>query len=192
MKKQTKFVYIIFTGLIISLISCNSGRNSLANKRVIKDYYTSLNKADFKLASKYIADSINSTEMGYILASNREELYRNFQWDSVFIPNYKLTEIVCDSASAVATVSKFCKRIEFLHDSALVFKVRFDFKNNQISKMQLTDYISSDFNKWQFRRDTLVAWIDRYHPELSGFINDLTIKGAQNYFKAIELFNNEK
>ena len=49
-----------------------------------------------------------------------------------------------------------------------------------------------DLEKWIPRRDSLSTWVDRNHPEIKGFVNDMTPFGAQNYLKAIDLFRNKK
>ena len=41
---------------------------------------------------------------------------------------------------------------------------------------------------WQRERDSLVNWIKENHPELDGFVHDLSMEGAQNYLKAISLY----
>ena len=87
-----------------------------------------------------------------------------------------------------AIISKTCKRIRFLHDSATVYKVSIAFEGNKITCMETFDYEVFDFGKWQSNRDSLVKLIDENHPYLSGFVNDQTLTGAQNYLKAIELY----
>lgn len=52
--------------------------------------------------------------------------------------------------------------------------------------------VDADWNIWQMERDSLVKWVSINHPELDGFIHDLTMNGAINYLKAIELYENSK
>jgi hypothetical protein len=187
-----KINLLVILGLILTLISCNSTHKSLTHEQIVKDYFYALNTGDFSIISNCISDSIMTTEKEYILTYNQKELYQQFQWDSVFKPKYELTDLKMDSTSVKATVSKICARIVFLQDSAMIYKVQIDFKDNQITKVQTTEYVFLDFAKWQPRRDTLTSWIDKNYPELSGFVYDLTLKGAQNYLTAIDLYKNEK
>jgi len=183
---------LVILGLIITLISCNLARKNLTNEQIVENYFCGLNAGDFNMISNCISDSIITTEKEYILTHSRKKFYQQFQWDSVFRPKYELTDLKMDSNSVKATVSKICKRIEFLQDSAMIYKVLIDFKDSQITKIQTTEYVFLDFAKWQPRRDTLTSWIDKNYSELSGFVNDLTLKGAQNYLTAIDLYKNKK
>lgn len=54
------------------------------------------------------------------------------------------------------------------------------------------DYKNFDLYQWSSRRDTLVKWIETYHPELSGFNFDMTKNGAENYLKSIELYEDKE
>lgn len=182
----------IILGLIFMLISCDSIQKKLTYEQMVENYFFGLNTGDFNLFSNCISDSVLTTEMECVLTQNRNQFYQQFQWDSVFRPKYKLTDLRRNDDSVKAIVSKKCKRIEFLQDSALTYKILIVFKEKQIKSIQITEYVFMDFAKWQPRRDTLLAWIDKKHPELSGFSNDLTLKGAQNYMKAIDLYRNEK
>ena len=191
MTQRINLLLIIF-GLILTSISCNSTRKCLTQEQKVENYFCGLNTGDFSMISDCISDSIKTTEKEYILTNNRKELYQQFQWDSVFRPKYELTDLKMDSNSVKATVSKICERIEFLQDSAMIYKVQIDFNDNQIIKIQTTEYVFLDFAKWQPRRDTITSWIDKNYPELSGFVNDLTLKGAQKFLTAIDLYKNEK
>ena len=65
-------------------------------------------------------------------------------------------------------------------------------KSRKISKIEDFEYIGTDWEKWVNERDSLVRWINKNHPKLDGFVHDLTMKGAMNYVKAIELYQNDK
>ena len=192
MIKKILIGLVILTGFMTIPISCNTKQQTNSQEQLIKDYYNGLTTGDFKLISKCISDSILIIEKSYVLTNNRNDYYRHTQWDSVFKPKYNLIDLKKDSDSYVALVSKICKRIEFLQDTVITFKEKLEIKNNQIVKMQLLDYILLDFEKWQQRTESLIAWIDNNHPELSGFNTDLTLKGAQNYLKAVDLYKNKK
>ncbi|MBN2396247.1 MAG: hypothetical protein JXC36_07285 [Candidatus Atribacteria bacterium] len=187
-----KYAWILIIGLIVIFISCHPRQINLTNEQIVANYYKGLNDGDFSLIINLVSDSIQTTEKEYIITRSRKELYQQFKWDSVFNPKYELIDLKADSNSIEATVSKTCKRIEFLQDTSLIIKVMIDLKNGQMTKIQIIDYVYINFAKWQPRRDSLVVWIDKKHPELSGFLNDFTIKGAENYLKAIEFYKNEK
>lgn len=191
MIKKINFTGIVLIGLIITMISCNSKKSTDSKDQIIKDYYSGCNSGNFNMISECISDSIMTTEMEYILTRNRNELYKQFQWDSVFQPKYNLIDLENDSNSYVATISKICKRIDFLQDTVITFTVKIDFKDDKIIKMQLTDYVLLDFIKWQQRTETLISWINQNYPELSGFNNDLTKSGAQKFLKAVDLYRDK-
>jgi hypothetical protein len=145
----------------------------------------------FSNVLKCVDDSILISEFDYILANSINDLRTNFQWDSVFNPHYEIVELTIIDKNMEALISKTCRRIRFLHDSAIVYKVNIDFENDKIKKMKTFDYKVFNFEKWQARRDTLVSWIDKNHPEISGFLTNQTLKGAQNYLEAIDLYASE-
>jgi hypothetical protein len=188
MIKRTIIRLVILTGLLIVMISCSSKQRSSYEDQIIRKYYNGLSSGNFNLISECISDSILIIEKEYLLTNNRKDYYRHTQWDSVFKPDYHLIDLKKEGNSYIAIVSKICQRIEFLQDTVITFKEKIDIKNNQIVKMELLDYLLLDFEKWQQRTESLIAWIDKNHPELSGFNNDLTLKGAQKYLKAVDLY----
>jgi len=191
MKNQSKpFISILLLSLWL-ISSCNPKTQS-SHEQSLRGYFCALNEQDFGRLSNFISDSLKTFEMGYLLTGNKEEFYTQFQWDSVFQPEYQMRDIRCGKDSAELIVSKNCQRIAFLQDSALEYRALVVFAGDQIKEISTIGYLSMDFALWQARRDSLIEWIDREHPALSGFAWNLSPKGAGNYLKAIELWRNEK
>ena len=67
---------------------------------------------------------------------------------------------------------------------------KISFNNGKISKLEELECTGADWNIWQNEVNTLVNWVKKHHPELDGFIHDLTMEGAVKYLKAIELYDN--
>jgi hypothetical protein len=187
-------LYKIITIQVVLILFCSSCNNNLKTKTevdIVKEYYNSVNVLNFTGILKIVDDSIIRTEGDFLLSAGKTDLYRMFQWDSVFGPKYKIIELSQDSSLVSVMFSKTCKRIEFLHDTVTVCRSLFAFDKGKISSINTTEYILFDFKKWQSRRDTLVEWIDKNHPELNGFVFDQTKEGAENYLKAIDYFINK-
>lgn len=182
---------LTFLLLISILVSCGNNHETNSEKELVKNYYDLTNQSDFLGISNIVTDSIIHIEGDFILSEGKKDLYRMFQWDSVFEPQYEILELSQDSSLVSVVFSKTCKRIKFLHDTATVSKSLFAFDNEKIASINTVEYILFDYNKWQSRRDTLVAWIDKNHPELNGFIFDQSLLGAKDYLKAIELYQNQ-
>ncbi|MFA5649046.1 MAG: hypothetical protein WC951_12160 [Bacteroidales bacterium] len=191
MRAKINLLFILF-GLITILLSCNLNQKNREREELVRDYYNGFNTGDYGLISNTVCDSIKITEKEYILTRTRNELQRQFQWDSVFSPKYSLVDLKIKGNSAEVTISKICKRIAFLQDSALVYNVLIDFDGDKISEIQTTEYVFLDFLKWRPRRDNLTNWINENHPELAGFVSTQSVEGAQNYLIAIDLYKTEK
>ncbi len=190
-EKPIVFYFLSVIVFALTFFACqNDFHNS--HEQSINAYFKALNAQDFRLISPLISDSLKTTEMGYILTHKKAGFYGQFQWDSVFQAKYQVREINFHSDSVELVVSKICRRISFLQDTALVYRVLFVFDGNQIAEISTTGYISMDFGLWQARRDSLVAWIDQAHPELNGFVYDLSPEGGVKYLKAIEIWRKEK
>ncbi len=182
---------VCFLIIFFLLQSCGT-KNEFSHKQSINAYFKAFNARDFRQISPLVSDSMKTSEMGYILTRNKADFYKQFQWDSVFQAKYQVREMNFRSDSVELVVSKICHRIAFLQDTALVYRALFVFDGNQIAEINTTGYISMDFGLWQARRDSLVAWIGKKHPELNGFVHGLSSEGARKYMKAIELWGKEK
>jgi len=187
MHKKSIFLIIV----LLILVSCITENEQINREKLVSDYYVSLNSADFEKTLDCVSDSIVISEGDFILTRSKRDLYTHFQWDSVFKPKYKVLKLTTVDKNMEAVISKTCMRIQFLHNSATVYKVTIDFDGDKICKMETFDYEVFDFKKWQSNRDVLAKWIDENHPELTGFINDQTLNGAKKYLKAIELYKSK-
>jgi hypothetical protein len=186
------FRRLIFTGLSLFFVSCQSEEKQADHLQIIKDYYLELNNSNLNKASTLIHDSIIVSELQFTQARTKDEWFTQFKWDSVFNPTYKILEMKEVDGKVEVIVSKECERIRFLHDSPTNYKVRYAFLDGKIKNDDTYEFLVFDFEKWGSRRDSLVAWIDINHPELNGFIYDQTIEGGKKYLKAIGFYENEK
>ncbi len=176
----------LFILALILVVSCTQ-RNSTPSE-AIREYYAGFENGDYNRVKRTIADSLAITEGDYVMSFTPESFYEQFKWDSVFKPNYNLVELEDHDGRMVATVAVKSLRFEFLKNNPLTCKHRFHFQSGKIAKIESLDCIDANWEIWQKERDSLVEWTKINHPELDGFINDLSMKGAINYLKAIALY----
>lgn len=176
---------------VVLLSSCNYVKSGSDHIQMVRDYFEALNESNFERAADLLSPNIMMLESDIEQVNGKEDWHRQFQWDSVFSPTYEIIKINEAGNQVEVTVLKICDRIRFLQDEPIVFKEIFGFEGDKISSEKTYKYLVFDEIKWQSRRDTLVAWIDKNHPGLSGFIHDQTIRGGQNYLKAIELYESK-
>ncbi len=172
---------------LLSLAACTDGRSSRAQD-IIEAYYGGLNAADFKQVRDVVADSFTLIEGEFVTPLTRDEHYVVFQWDSVFATTYTIEKIEAIEDGARALVASSSKRYAFLKNNPLTCEMTFSLSAGKIARVKVGDCAHADWEVWASRRDSLVSWVDDNHPELSGFINDLTKEGAENYLRAIELY----
>ena len=104
---------VLLIGIIFTLISCQSENKEINRKQIVRDYYNELNLSNLFSASNYINDSIILSEFDFIQVNTKQDWFRQFKWDSVFLPNYKIIDITETDGRLVATISKECKRIRY-------------------------------------------------------------------------------
>lgn len=181
---------IIFLFILIGLTNCSEQKSTPSEQ--ITAYYQGFENSDYSQIKRTIADSLITTEGDYIMPFSRESYYEKFKWDSVFKPVYKLVKIENQGEQAIATVTIRSLKHEFLKNSPMTCNYRYHFKSGKIAKIEGLDCPDANWEVWQKEVGFLVDWVQANHPELDGFINDLTMKGAIDYVKAIELYNRRK
>lgn len=182
--------YLILFFLSTLLTGCATQR--LTSPELVTEYYEGFNAADYNRISTVIADSITIVEGEYVMPYSQESFYEQFKWDSVFQPTFKVLELENQDKQIIATVESSSKRYRFLKNDPLTCRFLISFDSNKIAKLEAIDFLDTDWAVWSAERDSLVSWTSRNHPELDGFIHDMTMQGAINYLKAIELYENRK
>jgi hypothetical protein len=181
-----KLILFIAIGI---LLSCQpAGKRSPYMK-----YIESYNNQGFESIADLLADTIIIQDIGaYEARYSREEFKVFYQWDSAFSPVYEILEYHRTGSTEEVTQSSSSVRFEFLGNDPLVFRRRIHLQKGKIHRIETHKYLEADWTIWASKRDSLVAWIDEFHPELSGFIYDMTPDGARNYREAIERYRNSK
>ncbi len=169
----------------ISLTSCHT---SNTNVDKVTQYYNAFNVSNYDQIKSLITDSIVITEGDYVMPYSHETFHEHFKWDSVFQPSYRIIDLLEKNDKVIATVEVHSLRFKFLKNNPLTCKHQISFRSGKLNKFENLDCINADWSLWEKERDSLVQWTKIHHPELDGFINDLTMNGAINYLKAIELY----
>ena len=182
--------HLIFFSLITFSVGCSNEK--LSPDELVTKYYNAFNASDFTQLVPLITDSITIIEGDYVMPFSHNSFYEHFKWDSIFQPTYKIVELEGQNNQIIATVASSSKRYKFLKNDPLICRFKISFNSNRIAKLEALECLNTDWNVWQEERDSLVNWIEANHPELDGFIHDLTMDGAKDYLKAIELYKNRE
>lgn len=176
--------YILLTLITTITLNCN------VNKvKQVKTYYKGFKTNDYNLVENVISDSLTITGGDYIMPYTATSYQEHFKWYVAFLPKFKSLKIETQGNHVLAKTSVESLKFKFLKHQPFNCGFKFYFtSNNKISKIETLDCSNADWDVWEKQVDTLVKWIKTNHPELDGFIHDLTKKGAQNYIKAIELY----
>ena len=182
------------TFLILLLLYFVTGCNDqeLTHKEAVTTYYNAFDSGSFNDIKTVINDSITIVGGDYVMPFNDDSFYEHYKWDSIFKTTYNILELEEKNNQVFATVASKSIRNEFLKNNPLTCKFKISFESGKISKIEDYEYIGTDWDSWANQRDSLVNWISKNHPELDGFVYDMTMKGSINYVKAIELYENDK
>ena len=188
-KIALRAVYTVLIALFCSCEQFSTKEVKPTQEELAQTYYKALNSSDFVSVGTHIADSITQISGSYKESWSRNSFTNWLEWDASFKPEYKVYETRQIAENQVQlTVSKTCKRIQFLNEEPTKYVEVFHFNNNKIREIEAGESIVFNDSLWVAKRDTLIAFIKRNHQELDGFIFDQTKKGAQDYLKAITLF----
>ena len=182
--------YSILFIIVTFLAGCRS--EELSRAEIVTNYYDAFNASDFAQLVPSITDSITIVEGDYVMPFSRDSFHEHFKWDSVFQTTYKIIDLEGQGNQVIATVASSSKRYKFLKNNPLTCRFMISFDSNKITKLEALGCPDADWSVWQRKRDSLVNWISVNHPELDGFIHDLTMSGAVDYMKAINLYETGK
>jgi len=182
----------IFLVLLCIQFLNGCGQEKLTNKETVIRYFDARNAVDFEEVKRLINDSITVTEGDYVMPYSQDSYYEVFKWDSVFQTKYELVELQEIHEQIIVTIALTSIRNEFLQNSRMTCPFKISLESGKVSKIESLDCHDADWEVWQERVSSLVNWIEINHPELDGFIHDMTLTGARNYVKAIRLYEASK
>ena len=192
MSKTNKIVIftisISLSALLFGTFGCKQADRT--PKETITQYYEGFNASDYLQIKALISNVFTIAEGDYTTNYSHGSYYEQFKWDSVFKTTYQIVDFAEQEGQMVVTVAASSKRFEYLKNNPLTCRHKVTFEGNKVKKMEVLDCPGADWKVWEKEREVLVAWVKTHHPELDGFIHDLTMKGAMNYIKAIELYEN--
>jgi len=160
-------------------------------RAIVEQFYTGFDTGNYKLISAIIGDTITLSAAEYVIPYSQQDYYTFFQWDSTFHTTYEITELTEEDQTVWVTISSMSKRFEFLENNPLSTRRKLIISNGCITRVEEIESPGANWEKWAEKRDSLVTWTDQHHPELTGFINDMTKVGAENYKQAIQLYSAE-
>ncbi len=176
--------------LLVLTMGCDD--HKLTHQKKVIRYYDAFDSGDYNKIRTLINDTITVSSGDYVTPYTHRSFYEFFKWDSIFRSRYRIMELEERGDYVHVTVAQDNVRNEFLKNNPLVFKVEVSFTSGKISKLEELESIDVNWNIWSKERDSLVNWIKDNHPELDGFINDMSMNGSRNYLKAIEIYTARK
>lgn len=187
---QSLKITMKYKGIILlvalSVIACKEIHQT--NQEITKKYFEARNSVEFSDVKMLINDSLIVVEGDHMMSYSQESFYEVFKWDSIFQTSYDIVELKEVNDQVLASITLSSIRNSFLKNELMTCKFKLSFNSGKISKIESLDCLGADWNIWGKERDDLVNWISENHPELNGFIYDMTMEGAINYLRAIELY----
>ncbi|MBU2947883.1 hypothetical protein [Zobellia uliginosa] len=182
-------ITLLILSLLLALTACNT--QNPTHKETVTTYYQAFDSGDFNTIKTVANDSLTIVSGDFVVPYNHVSLYEMFKWDSIFRSSYEIIEMEGKGTEVIATIGQKNLRNAFLQKNPLKYQVKISFTSDKVSKIEELGYTDNDFSVWSAKKDTLVSWVKENHPELDGFVNDMTMTGAMNYLRAIEFYESE-
>ena len=178
--------------IVIGILGCRDSEKAISKLEIAEKYYDALKTSDEALMRSLLMDSLltKETEYDYEYTFSHEGYIEWLKWDALFNPEYKILDMTEEDDLVKARISKVDERITFLHEAPIVTEHLIRFDKDKISAVETTKYVVFDDSLFVSNRGKLLSWIDKFHPELDGFIFDQTEAGGRKYLKALELYKN--
>lgn len=176
---------LVFLSILL-LTGC--GPEKITTKQTVVKFYNARNAGELVEAKRLISDSITVTEGDYVMPYSQDSYYEVLRWDSVFFTKYELVELQERGEQLIASIALSSIRNDFLKNERMICQYKISFSAGKITKIDSLDCEGADWKTWQKRVNALVSWIEVNHPELNGFIHDMTAEGANKYVKSIRLY----
>jgi hypothetical protein len=170
------------------MVGCSKKQNT--ETELITEYYKGFQTSNYQRIKNVVSDSLTTVSGDFTSHFTPQSYYKQFKWDSVFKPKYELISLNQKGKEVLAIVSISSSKFEFLKNNPMILSYQFQFQSGKISRIKELDSSNVNWKVWAKEVNTLVNWIKINHPELDGFVYDLSMQGAQNYLKAIELYKN--
>jgi len=181
-----------FLILFLLLLVTGCKNQKLTPRHVVTQYYTAFDMGNYNKIKTLLHDTITISAGNYVTPYTHSSFYEFFKWDSIFRTSYEIVELEEKNNQIIATIASESVRYEFLKNNPLTCQFTISFNSGKISRIDSGECTGADWNIWEKERDSLVNWIKKNNPKLDGFINDMTMDGAINYLKAIEVYNAKK
>jgi hypothetical protein len=179
------------TLLLLCLVAGCTDRKP-APQETVAHYIEARDTGNFTMLRTLINDSITITAGDYVMPYDMASFYEVFQWDSVLGTSYEIMELKEQNNKIRATVAMRSDRNAFLQNNPMTCWYTFSFISGKISGIEEMECPGFNGDAWAQKRDSLVEWIKQNHPERNGFIYNMTMQGAMDYTRAMELYKASK
>lgn len=180
-----------FIILLSALFIVGCTQNNTTHIEAAEKYFQARNSFQFDEIKKLIADSLTIVEGDHKMYYSQDSFYEIFKWDSIFQSSYEIVSLEEIDEHIIASIALSSIRNRFLKNDLMTCLYKLSFESGQIAKIESLDCHNADWETWENRVNKLVEWIALNHPELDGFIHDMSMKGAINYLEAITLYESK-